>query len=171
MKLTTLKKELFVNFKLSLSQNNNQLLIYERDNELISFSNEATNFLQVKFDPASVRWWVSSPDTSKTDNDKKLTKLAKLLQEYLETPIKERFTYYQLPLGTNDNGDNIFICKIASDDPLVFGLTTAYRNNNTYWAEPEIKKLIQTLPSLSDTIKKIMVPVLEDNEDDLSKDS
>lgn len=29
MKLTTLKKELFVNFKLSLSQNNNQLLIYE----------------------------------------------------------------------------------------------------------------------------------------------
>lgn len=166
MKLTTLKKELFVNFKLSLSQNNNQLLIYERDNELISFSNEANNFLQVKFDPASVRWWVSSPDTSKTDNDKKLTQLAKLLQEYLETPIKERFTYYQLPLGTNDKGDDIFIYKIASDDPLVFGLTTDDRDINTYWAEPEIKKLIQTLPSLSDTIKKIMIPVLEENNDE-----
>ena len=166
MKLTMLKKELFVNFKLSLDQNNNQLLIYERDNKLISFSNEATNFLQVRFDAASIRWWVSSPNTSKTDNDKKLTQLAKLLQEYLETPIKERFTYYQLPLGTNDNGDNIFIYKIASDDPLVFGLTTDDRDSNTYWAEPEIKKLVQTLPSLSDTIKKIMIPVLEENNDE-----
>lgn len=166
MKLTTLKKELFVNFKLLLDQNNNQILIYKRDDKLLSFSNEATNFLQVRFDPTSVKWWISSPDTSKTDNDKKLTKLAKLLQEYLETPIKERFTYYQLPLGTNDNGDNIFIYKIASDDPLVFGLTTDYRDSNTYWAEPEIKKLIQTLPSLSDTIKKIMIPVLEENNDE-----
>lgn len=166
MKLTTLKKELFVNFKLLLDQNNNQVLIYAQGNKLLSFSNEATNFLQVKFDPASVKWWVSSPDTSKTDNDKKLTQLAKLLQEYLETPIKERFTYYQLPLGTNDNGDDIFIYKIASDDPLVFGLTTDGRNSNTYWNAPEIKKLIQTLPSLSDTIKKIMIPVLEGNNDE-----
>lgn len=123
-------------------------------------------FLQVKFDPASVRWWVSSPDTSKTDNDKKLTQLAKLLQEYLETPIKERFTYYQLPLGTNDKGDDIFIYKSASDDPLVFGLTTDDRDSNTYWAKPEIKKLVQTLPSLSDIIKKIMIPVLEENNDE-----
>lgn len=166
MKLTTLKKELFVNFKLLLDQNNNQILIYKLDSKLLSFSNEATNFLQVKFDPANVKWWVSSPDTSKTDNDKKLTQLAKLLQEYLETPIKERFTYYQLPLGTNDNGDDIFIYKIASDDPLVFGLTTDDRDSNTYWNEPEIKKLIQTLPSLSDTIKKIMIPVLEENNDE-----
>lgn len=48
MKLTTLKKELFVNFKLSLDQNNNQLLIYERGNKLLSFSNEATNFFTSK---------------------------------------------------------------------------------------------------------------------------
>lgn len=166
MKLTTLKKELFVNFKLSLDQNNNKLLIYERDNRLLSFSNEATNFLQVKFDPASVRWWVSSSNTSKTDNDKKLTKLAKLLQEYLETPIGERFTYYQLPLGTNNNGDDIFISKITSDDPLVFGLTTDNRDRNTYWNKPEIGKLLNQLPSLSDTIKKIMIPVLEENNDE-----
>lgn len=138
-------------------------------NEVINFYLLAMKlliFLQVKFDPASVRWWVSSPDTSKTDNDKKLTQLAKLLQEYLETPIKERFTYYQLPLGTNDKGDDIFIYKSASDDPLVFGLTTDDRDSNTYWAKPEIKKLVQTLPSLSDIIKKIMIPVLEENNDE-----
>ena len=71
-----------------------------------------------------------------------------------------------MPLGTNDKGDDIFIYKSASDDPLVFGLTTDDRDINTYWAEPEIKKLIQTLPSLSDTIKKIMIPVLEENNDE-----
>lgn len=166
MKLTTLKKELFVNFKLSLDQNNNKLLIYERDNKLLSFSNEATNFLQVSFNPNSVYWWVSNTDTSKTNNDKKLTKLAKLLQEYLDTPLDKRFTYYQLLLGKNDYGDNILICKTTPDNPLVFGLTTDDKDRDTYWNKPEIGRLLNQLPSLSRTIDNIMVPVLEENSDE-----
>lgn len=122
----------------------------DSDHEVIDIPNGATNLLEINFIESYSRY---------NFGKQSLEYLAALIEEFLHTPINERFPEkkYRLALLPDDSGYKNYLCI---HDGL-WGLSTE-KYNDSIFTESDIEELKKCYPEKVDLIDTMKEPVEDD---------
>ena len=123
---------------------------------IFSIPEDATNLIEIDTWATSNSLYWKKPDREY---------LSALIEEFLHTPVKERFPEKELVLclGKNDYGQKVYLTK--THDPRKIG-TTMNADCFTEWSDQEIQGLIELFPKLAPIIYAMKKEAKDDGEQD-----
>ena len=122
----------------------------DSDHELIDIPNGATNLLEIDFIESYSRYNFGKPS---------LEYLSALIEEFLHTPIKERFSEkkYRLRWLDEDDGDRNYLVITSG-----WYLTNIIDDKKAVFTESELEQLKRDAPRLAPAIDAMKEPVEDD---------
>lgn len=115
--------------------------------------------IEIPYDATSWFEISTSGDPLSVFSKKQLNKLSKLITEFIETPVENRKNKWNLLLGHNEFGKEIYLAK--SGNPRLID-TTMNLDCFSEWSDNEIDKLKKTFPTLDPVIDGMKVLAEED---------
>lgn len=125
-----------------------------RNNGIFIIPEDATNFLEIENWTVSNRAYWKKPDREY---------LSALIEEFLHTPVKERFPEkkWRLYMGRNEYGNDIYLMNVISSYKPIRTCMAAKNEYNTF-TDSDLVRLKEQYPRLAPAIDVMKEPVEEE---------
>ena len=152
MKINELIKEVnsyFFNLK-AIKRDDGILIISSNDDELLLVPKKATNFMEVHFCIDNQGMYFTKANREH---------LSSLIEEFLKTPIKDRFSEkkYRLRWVDDEDGDRNYLVITSG-----WYLTNIIDDKKAVFTESELEQLKRDAPRLAPAIDAMKEPVEDD---------
>lgn len=152
MKINELVKEVnsyFLNLK-AIKRDDGVLIISGNDDALLLVPEKATNFMEVYFCVDNQGMYFTKANRER---------LSALIEEFLETPIKDRFSEkkYRLRWIDEDDGDRNYLVITSG-----WYLTNIIDDKKAVFTESELEQLKRDAPRLAPAIDAMKEPMEDD---------
>lgn len=155
MKINEFIKKVNRNDRMEAEEVDGVITIYnDSDHEVIDIPNGATNLLEINFIESYSRYSFGKPSREY---------LSALIEEFLHTPIEDRFPEkeWYLCIGVNSKGHKVYLVRDYDAREIV---TNINKDCMSPFTDRQVEELKKEFPKLAPAIDAMKEPVEDDND-------